>query len=218
MHYKQIIWDWNGTLIDDTWMCIEVINELLSKYKKPTLTLEIYHKVFDFPVQNYYQLIGFDFNETPFEIVGSEFMNRYWQRWRECKLHHGARDFLGELQQHEIPQVIISAAETRLLQSCVDFFGIAHFFHELWGLDHHYATSKEGLVREFVNSSGLDPKEIVLIGDTKHDYEAARAAGVDCVLIARGHHPRHKLEQCRVPVFDSLRQARNSLKDSKKKQ
>ena len=78
MRYKQIIWDWNGTLIDDTWMCVEVINELLSKYNKPILTVETYHKVFDFPVKDYYRRIGFDFNETPFEVVGTEFMNRYW--------------------------------------------------------------------------------------------------------------------------------------------
>ena len=204
MQYKLIIWDWNGTLIDDTWMCIEVINELLVKYSKPTLTLEAYHKVFDFPVRKYYQRIGFDFEETPFETVGSEFMDRYWQRWCECELHAGAIELIQNLKEENIPQIIISAAETRLIQACVEHFNIAHYFKKLCGLDHHYATGKEGLTKECVKSVDYDPSDILFIGDTVHDFEVARAVGVACILVARGHHPRYKLEKCSVPVFDSL--------------
>jgi phosphoglycolate phosphatase len=204
MRYKTVIWDWNGTLIDDTWMCLEVINELLVKYNKPSLSLEKYHQVFDFPVKSYYERIGFDFTETPFEVVGSEFMHHYWQRWKNCDLHHGAREILGKLHEHQIPQVIISAAETRLLEACVDFFDIAHYFDQLWGLDHHYATSKEGLAKEFVESVTINPADIVFIGDTVHDCDVARAAGVDSVLVCGGHHPKYKLEKCGVPMFDSL--------------
>ncbi len=204
MRYKTIIWDWNGTLIDDTWMCLEVINELLTQYNKPVLTLEKYHEVFDFPVKDYYRRIGFNFDETPFEIVGSEFMHHYWQRWQHCELHDGAREFLRELDDRGIPQVIVSAAETRLLHACVEFFDVAHFFDALWGLDHHYATSKEGLAKEFVESVDINAKEIVFIGDTVHDCDVAHAAGVDSILVCGGHHPKYKLEQCGVPVFESL--------------
>jgi len=118
MHYKTVIWDWNGTLINDAWMCLEVINELLVKYNKSTLTLEKYHQVFDFPVKLYYERIGFNFADTPFEIVGSEFMHHYWQRWKNCNLHKGARDFLSALHEQQIPQVIISAANTLAQGSC----------------------------------------------------------------------------------------------------
>ncbi len=208
MRYKTVIWDWNGTLINDTWMCLDVINELLTAYHKPTLSLEKYHEVFDFPVKDYYRRIGFDFDDTPFEIVGSEFMQHYWQRWQQCALHNGALEFLTELKNRDIPQVIVSAAETRLLKACVDFFEIQHFFDELWGLDHHYASSKEGLAKEFVASVSLDPKEIVFIGDTVHDCEVAQAAGVDSILVCGGHHPKYKLQNCGVPVFDSLWEAR----------
>ena len=92
MRYKLIIWDWNGTLIDDTWMCIEVINELLVKYSKQTLTLETYHKVFDFPVKTYYERIGFDF-ETKAGIfslsyaLGKQFDNPF--EINTAKIHFG---------------------------------------------------------------------------------------------------------------------------------
>jgi phosphoglycolate phosphatase len=146
MKFRKIIWDWNGTLLDDTWLCVEIINEMLIKYEKPLITLEIYQKLFDFPVKDYYQRIGFNFDETPFEIIGSEFMDRYWQRWPECGLHDGARQVIEELKAKNISQLIVSAAQDRLLQVCVNHFQIAQFFDELRGLDNHYAASKEALV------------------------------------------------------------------------
>ena len=204
MRYQHIIWDWNGTLINDTWLCLDIINELLNIYHKPLLTLELYHEVFDFPVRNYYQRIGFDFEQTPFEQVGTEFMQRYWQRWTECQLHTGARELCSALHERGIPQVIISAAETRLLDAGVKHFNITSQIEKVWGLDHHYATSKEGLAREFVENVSVAPEQILFIGDTMHDHDVARAAGVYVVLFSGGHHPRRKLLQCGVPVFDSL--------------
>ena len=85
--YTHILWDWNGTLLDDMWLCVDVINVLLKKYNKPVLSLIDYQKHFDFPVKDYYERIGFDFKQTPFEIVGTEFINGYYKRWQECKLH-----------------------------------------------------------------------------------------------------------------------------------
>lgn len=211
MRYKQIIWDWNGTLIDDTWLCLDIINRILSAYRKPQLTLEQYYEAFDFPVRDYYARIGFDFTETPFEIVGTEFMQSYKRRWSECTLHSGARELCESLHALNIPQVIISAAETRLLEACVRHFDIDSFFQQLWGLDHHYATGKEGLLKVFVASVNVKPEEILLIGDTAHDCEVARASGIKAVLVCRGHHPRYKLERCGVPVCESLEALKHTL-------
>ncbi len=58
---KQLIWDWNGTLLDDVRMCVNVMNVLLDKYALPELTCEKYKQVFDFPVKDYYANLGFDF-------------------------------------------------------------------------------------------------------------------------------------------------------------
>ena len=43
-----------------------------------------------------------------------------------------------------------------------------------------------------------------MIGDTIHDKEAADAMGVNCVLIARGHNSKRRLEQSQAQVFDTL--------------
>ena len=66
MKIKHIVWDWNGTLLNDNWLAIKAINILLKRYNLPLITLEQYLAVFTFPVIDYYKELGFDFNKTSF--------------------------------------------------------------------------------------------------------------------------------------------------------
>ena len=75
MKYKHIIWDWNGTLLNDTWLCVEGINNSLEKRSIDTITKEVYRRVFSFPVKDYYERLGFDFKKEPFEVAGDEFVD-----------------------------------------------------------------------------------------------------------------------------------------------
>jgi phosphoglycolate phosphatase len=210
-HYKHIIWDWNGTLIDDTWLCIDIINSLLEKYKKPTITLNEYHKVFDFPVKNYYQQVGFNFEETPFEIVGAEFMQMYWARWKECNLHQNAEQVLKLFANLGISQSILSAAGIELLQVCTTHFKLGEYFEQLSGLDHQYATGKIDLAKQFIKNTSISPNHIVLIGDTTHDFEVSQEIDIDCILFNGGHHPTNKLQTCGVDIVTNLLDLKNFI-------
>ena len=63
---KRIVWDWNGTLLNDVNLCFECINRLLvSKNLDPLIDLAAYRDIFEFPIQNYYQKAGLPiFQET----------------------------------------------------------------------------------------------------------------------------------------------------------
>ena len=175
------------------------------------MTLKHFHQGFDFPVKEYYRRIGFDFEKTPFEQVGTEFMQQYWERWRECSLHAGAEALVREVASIDVSQAIISAAETRLVLEGLSFFNLNGFFQNVCGLDHHYASSKGALVFDFVQSLETAAGEVLFIGDTLHDFEVARQTGVDCILFSGGHHPRSGLCVSGVPVFDSYQGIRAFL-------
>ena len=42
MIYKHIIWDWNGTLLDDKEICVKSINNILSSTKKDSKKIPIF--------------------------------------------------------------------------------------------------------------------------------------------------------------------------------
>ena len=77
MKYKHVVWDWNGTLVDDTWLFVDIMNGVLKDRNLKGITLDDYRAVFDFPVENYYSKLGFNFSEEAFETAGLDFIKIY---------------------------------------------------------------------------------------------------------------------------------------------
>jgi len=83
---RHILWDWNGTLLDDAQYGVGIMNKILKEKNLPLLDLKRYRDIFDFPVRRYYDRLGFDFNKDDFETVGMQFIDAYYKNFQECKL------------------------------------------------------------------------------------------------------------------------------------
>jgi phosphoglycolate phosphatase len=191
--YRHIIWDWNGTLLDDLDLSIDVMNGMLRRRNLPLLDRASYHRIFDFPVRTYHERAGLDFTTERFEDLGVEWITAYDARRWECQLHQGAQETLRFIQKAGLTQSVLSAYRQETLREIVGHFGLTPYFKRILGLDNIYAHSKAELGRNWVAELGLPPGEILLIGDTLHDLDVAQAIGVDCVLVAGGHHPEARL-------------------------
>jgi phosphoglycolate phosphatase len=202
--YQHIIWDWNGTLFDDAWLCVEIMNGLLARRGLPLLTLERYQTVFDFPVVAYYRRVGFDFAVDPFETLSNEFMADYQRRMMECDLRPGARDLLAALLRRGLSQSILSAMKQDLLDDMIAQFDLRRYFSDVVGINDHHAAGKLDSARHWMARQSVIPAEMVFVGDTTHDHEVAEVLGVGCWLIASGHHSRERLAATGGQVIDSL--------------
>ncbi|MFH0907812.1 MAG: HAD family hydrolase, partial [bacterium] len=190
MRYRHVIWDWNGTLLDDAWLCVEIMNGLLGPRGLAPLTMERYQEVFDFPVVEYYRRLGFDFQKESFEKLGTDFIVEYEKRRLECDLQPGAREALAAIERAGLTQSVLSAYRQDTLEELVDHFGLRRYFVALAGLEDHYAAGKTGNARKLIAGLPHAPREVLLIGDTVHDHEVARAIGANCVLVPCGHQSR----------------------------
>ena len=202
--YRHVIWDWNGTLFDDAWLCVEVMNGLLRPRGLPLLTLERYQELFDFPVIRYYERLGFDFARDPFEVIGTEFIRIYETRRGEAALRQDARAALDLVRDRGVGQSVLSAYRHDTLETLLRQNGVRDYFQRVVGSDDHYASGKVEQGRRFIRELGVDPAAVLLIGDTAHDHEVAVAMGIDCLLVPGGNHSRARLERCGVPVLDGL--------------
>ncbi len=203
-HYRHIIWDWNGTLFDDAWLCVRVMNGMLARRKLDPITPARYESIFDFPVMDYYRQLGFDFSTEPFERLSDEFIGGYLGGLRECRLREGALDALVAGWQRGLTQSILSAMKQQSLEELLDHFGVRHYFTDVVGLNDHHAFGKTEIGKAWIDAQELDRRLILFVGDTTHDYEVAQALGVDCVCIHSGHHSRERLAATGVRILDSL--------------
>lgn len=208
MKYDRIFWDWNGTLLNDVEVAIDSMNELLREYSLPPLCgEEQYKKVFCFPVSEYYKRLGFDFEKTPFEVTGIEFIVKYDERESRAKLSEGARETLERFRAAGFKQTILSASELNALKKQIAFRNVTEFFDDILGIDNRLAGGKAELAKQYFAERGIDPEKVVFIGDTSHDYEVACAVGCECILVACGHEDKSSLLRLTSKVADSLFQA-----------
>jgi len=65
--------------------------------------------------------------------------------------------------------------------------GVEHRFHFIAGFDSGYgAKPAPGPLLAFARSQTLDPSRVVMVGDSRHDLIAGRAAGMACVGVLTG--------------------------------
>ena len=211
MKFKHIIWDWNGTLWDDTWLCVEINNHMLERRGLPLIDRETYTAKLCFPVTEYYCQLGFDYSVDSYNQLAEEFIGEYARRRFECGLQPGARELIAEFQNLGISQAVLSAYEQKALLEATDHFELTPYFNDIIGLNDIYANGKVENGLKYIQGLETEPDQILFIGDTVHDHEVAEAMGVECVLVACGHNSRSRLEACGVPVFDSLGQVRNHI-------
>ncbi len=202
--YKHIIWDWNGTLLDDGWLFVDVMNTILKRRNMNTITLEKYREIFGFPVKDYYIKLGFNLEKEPFEESGMEFIRGYEKRRYEAQLHPQAIPLLSELQAMGISHSILSAQHQLLLDDLTRYYNIRDHFIQVIGLDNHYAHSKLENGMRCVKKLKLNPGEVLLVGDTDHDFEVAETIGIDCLLLSHGHHCHARLQKTGAKVVQTL--------------
>ncbi len=189
----HIIWDWNGTIIDDAQLCVDIMNQILAEHDLPAIGLKTYRNIFTFPVREYYRKAGFDLNKTSFEQVGQRFIDIYNQRRGQIQLQPGALDLLSDLHKAGKTQILISARQASSLMHDVESFGLTHFFDHIIGLDNDLARGKDHLVKEFFSNHNIDPKKTLFIGDTEHDIDIAQALGAHFFVVSNGHNSASRL-------------------------
>jgi len=203
----HVFWDWNGTLLNDAWLCQDVMNRMLEARGMAQLSAERYREIFDFPIEGYYERIGFDFQKESFLKLGQEFMDGYEIRRMEASLYPDTRTGLETVEMLGLGQSILSAYRRETLVTLVEAHELTSFFHDVSGHEHIYPVGKTPQGREALERLNLDPARTILIGDTVHDADVAAELGMQCVLVNGGNQPIEKLQSAGVPVVQTRMEA-----------
>ncbi len=203
--YDCIIWDFNGTLLDDVRTGIDSVNTLLAERELSKIeSEEHYRRIFRFPIIEYYRSLGFDFDSEPYEELAPKWVALYLENVKRAELFNDVKETLEYFREQNMRQVVLSATERRMLEGQLNSLGIRDYFDEVMGLGDIHAGSKLSLARAWrERNMGV---RALLIGDTDHDAENAKEMEADCVLVARGHQSREYLKTLGAPVVVSLKE------------
>ncbi|RYZ68224.1 MAG: HAD family hydrolase [Proteobacteria bacterium] len=184
---KHVIWDWNGTLLDDLDHAISSANQFLDEHGLERLNRERHRKIFGFPIRQFYVDLGFDFARESFESLCERYGDRFMTGFEDLKLHPGMLELLGQIKAAGISQSILSASDQPSLDRLMEHYELTSYFDRTFGISDRLAHSKIERGRELISLSPHELSDTLMIGDTIHDWEVAQALGIDVLLVGHGH-------------------------------
>jgi phosphoglycolate phosphatase len=212
--FEAVIFDWNGTLIDDAWLSVKAMNRMLEKRGKLPITIDLYSRIFEFPVINYYKELDLDV-ENEWEEISMEFIENYLAEMSAVKLFDDVKIFLNYLKENSIERGILSAMKHEWLNGHVQKLGINDYFSFIQGVEDHYGEGKTHLARNILEKLDISPEKILFIGDTVHDLEVSKAAGFKTILVPRGHNSLERLEKSGATVISSFKEIISFIESEK---
>lgn len=201
MNFSHIIWDWNGTLLDDVDLSLLCVNNILNKRNIPLIDIQQYRDFVDTPIIRFYEHL-FDFSKITFDVIADEFYDFYKKNFFMAALSPHAVDILSHFRDSGCSQIILSSANTADIKNYINRFGISEYFTDILGADDFQVGDKIKRAQKYFTEKGYG--NMLLIGDTTHDSDAAAILGAECVLYANGHQHQAKLASTGLKVIENL--------------
>lgn len=205
----HIVWDWNGTLLDDNDANMAALNQVCVEFGLPTVTLEHWRTVFRRPLRACYtEVLGHEPSDAEWEKVQTIYDTEYQRHLPQCSLVSEAQQALTQWSGRGGSQSLLSMASHEHLEALIRARGLSTHFTRVEGrrFDSAADSKAEHLVRHLA-AQGYDPARVVLVGDIDDDAHAASAAGAQAVLVARGLMARERLTATGYPVVGSVTEA-----------
>lgn len=209
---KHIIWDFNGTLLNDTQLSLDVDNNVFEKLGIPGITLDDYRNNMTMPVRDFYSAVGVDYSVHSYETIARLWLDEFNQKAVGVGLVSGALDAIRFFHGQGRSQSVLSASYEPSLRKQCEALGLTPYMMDISGLEDESASKKTEIGRRQLRELGLEGRDVVLIGDMLTDAHLAEDLGADCILVSWGHNDLKRLLSSGLPVARDFGELEEILK------
>lgn len=209
---KHIIWDFNGTLLNDTQLSLDVDNNVFEKLGIPAITLDDYKNNMTMPVRDFYSAVGVDYSVHSYETIARLWLDEFNQKAVGVGLVSGALDAIRFFHSQGRSQSVLSASYEPSLRKQCEALGLTPYMTDISGLEDESASKKTEIGRRQLRELGLEGRDVVLIGDMLTDAHLAEDLGADCILVSWGHNDLKRLLSSGLPVARDFGELEEILK------
>ena len=195
MPYKLLVFDWDGTIIDSASTIAECIRDAARDLELEVPDHERASHVIGLGLHDALRIAvpGLPADRFP-EFVES-YRRHFLERKDRMQLFDGMRELLDALAKtHQL--AIATGKSRRGLDRDLDYHGLKALFVASRCADETNPKPHPAMLLELMRALDVTEKQTLMIGDTSHDMDMARAADVDCVAVTYGAHPETGLRAC----------------------
>jgi phosphoglycolate phosphatase len=193
--YRLLVFDWDGTIIDSARTIAECIRLAAGDVGLEVPTMERASHV-----------IGLGLHDALRHAVPglapertAEFVERYREHFRarehSMDLFTGMRELIASLCRERLLG-IATGKSRRGLDRSLEATGLRPYFKASRCADETHPKPDPAMLLELMDELEVRAEGALMIGDTSHDLEMARAAGVDALAVTYGAHAEEGLRSC----------------------
>lgn len=200
---KLVAFDWNGTLIADTYAVFKSDIETLRAIGRPPLTYSQFLDHFDVPIRNFYLAVGISKKilDEKTILMRNAFHEEYERRVDKLRSRSHAKTVLSFLQKNKIPSIIISNHVKERIFKQTNRLHLTHFFDEILANDNIHSPMverrKQRILANYIKTKKLKGEEVLIVGDTIEEVEIAKELGTLCAAITHGNVSTKRLKAAR---------------------
>lgn len=203
LKYKYIIWDWNGTLLNDIGASLASVNDMLTQRGREPIDIDYYKECIGVPIIRFYEKV-FDMEKEDYSIIIKQYNEGYLYHLKDIGLTDGAIEALEHFKNNGVNQIIVSSSNNEQLCMNAKKYGVYRYFDAILGAGDYFAGSKIERAEAYLCEKKAQKGEVLVIGDLEHDAEMANTLGADCILLTSGHEHLERLKNAKVPLIDDL--------------
>ncbi len=191
--FKNLIFDWSGTLVDDMEPVIEATNVVLEKYGIAPYDREGFRRSFRLPYHEFYEelLPGVALAE-----LEAHFRPAFDGATSLVTVLPHAREKLEWAKQRGMRMFVLTSMDPTAFARQLNEFGMQDFFEETYA----GVLDKRELIAQILETHALHKDETAFIGDMTHDIETARHGGISSIAVLTGYHHAEVLAAARPDI------------------
>lgn len=199
---KLIIWDFNGTVIDDVDTSVAAVNDMLLARNLPPTNKAEYTRDLIMPLDKYYSTVGIHNADIP--TLSIEFRQKCLENSHLSKIFPDFFPVVKFSAELGIKNVLMSSLYEEFLFDEIEKYNLKQYFDDIIGMKDTHVGSKYENAEKYIKRSGISVQNVLFLGDLISDYEIAKKLGANCILIPRGHTSKKRCIKCGATVCDSL--------------
>ena len=196
MSYRLIVFDWDGTIIDSHSAIVACMQEASRELGLAIPERERASHVIGLSLHEILRIVAPELPAGRYPEYVAAYRRHFLAREDAMQLFPGMRELLQGLSAQRL-LAIATGKSRKGLERALAATGTRDLFAASRCADETNPKPHPAMLLELMAELQVGAGDALMIGDTSHDMEMARAAGVQAVAVAYGAHPEEGLRACR---------------------
>ena len=197
--FELIIFDWDGTLSDSVGLITDLmIQSFLLHNVSPPSRMEV-ADILGIKLSEAFKILLKEKDQNASELIFNSYIDLYNQSSNKVKLFDGVELGIKELHRYGYKIAIATGGGRNYLDSCLAQTSIKEFINVTKTSDDCFSKPHPQMCNEILNELIIEPEKSIVIGDSIHDLQMAKNAGISSLAVTYGAHKQDSLS-----VYDAL--------------